>query len=109
VGTVIDPDEAFRLCNCFRIGPTDDPRDLLCYSEGVLGALSDSQDLQCQARINKTMPRKMREQQEAFARMSKACAVGNTYVGPRGGLNEIRTIVDRAKCIMVESEKLRKD
>lgn len=46
MGIVVNELVALRTpCTCYRIGPTDRPEDLMCFSRGLIGTLSDKQDL----------------------------------------------------------------
>ena len=46
MGIVVDEARAETTpCYCYRIGPTDEPRDLLCWSPGIIGALTDEQEM----------------------------------------------------------------
>jgi len=46
MGIVVDEEVAKRTpCTCYKIGPTNEPKDLLCFSPGVIGTLTDAQDV----------------------------------------------------------------
>ena len=45
MGVVIDEELAKKTgCLCYQIGPTKEPWDLLCWSKGVIGTLTDRQE-----------------------------------------------------------------
>jgi len=45
MGIVVDEAKARETpCRCFQIGPTKEAHDLLCFSKGVIGTLTNAQD-----------------------------------------------------------------
>lgn len=52
MGIVIDREKALASpCLCYQIGPTTEPEDLMCFSSGIIGTLSDPQDrIYCEAK-----------------------------------------------------------
>lgn len=46
MGIVVNELAALRTpCTCYRIGPTNRPEDLMCFSRGICGTLDNKQDL----------------------------------------------------------------
>ena len=81
MGTVVDKSKAFKKCTCYKISDKPWPKGYLCYSSGVLGAMTDVQDLQCKRASKKDAPAALMEHLEEFGDVSKDCAIGNKYKG----------------------------
>lgn len=45
MGKVVNEIRAFlSVCTCYQVGRTTYPEDLMCYSDGIMGTLSNEQD-----------------------------------------------------------------
>ena len=45
MGKLIDSEKASKTpCICYQFGPTKEPKDLLCWSSGIVGCLTDKQE-----------------------------------------------------------------
>ncbi len=45
MGLIVDEEKARKTpCKCFQIGPTKEAHDLLCFSPGIIGTLTNAQD-----------------------------------------------------------------
>lgn len=45
MGIVVDDKLAKETpCKCFKIGPTKEAHDLICFSKGIIGTLTNAQD-----------------------------------------------------------------
>lgn len=53
MGIIIDTELAGKsTCTCHAIGPTDEPEDIICFSPGIIGTLSNKQDREfCKTKI----------------------------------------------------------
>lgn len=77
MGILIDEGKAATSpCTCFRIEPRgpDVPNNLLCFSPGIVGALSDKQDKQFCAILN---IKESRGLQERFKRFKELGAIND--------------------------------
>ena len=97
MGTVVDETLAFSTCLCYQVGPSKSPEDILCYSPGVIGTLSNIQDTKCSKSKFKKASKLFLDQQARFGKVSKACAIGNKFKK-----QEITDIVMRSECILAK-------
>jgi hypothetical protein len=61
-------------CECVQIGPTTERHDLLCHSKGVIGTLSDTQELEFCNPKEITKPDGRVERIEKFRQAAKICS-----------------------------------
>lgn len=75
MGIVVDEELAKKTpCTCFKIGSTNEPKDLLCFSGGVIGTMTDAQDVKfCTERIIKPAEDGIRARVEKFREASEIC------------------------------------
>ena len=98
MGLVINEELAKRSgCTCHSIGPTDTPKDLMCFSPGVVGTLTDEQDVQfCVAGRIIIRGDAIRRRVEKFRAASKKCSL-EVEKYPKG-----ERIIPRIKCMKRE-------
>jgi hypothetical protein len=113
MGKVVNPDIAFKVCDCYQTGATEYPEDMLCYSRGVLGALNNAQDRACEERHKLVTSKKFDDNAQRLVEVSKGCKIlknvpdeeKNTYM--KGGKKFIvRDYISRSKCILAKFEEL---
>jgi len=77
MGIVIDEELARRTpCTCFKIGETEEPKDVLCFSHGIIGTLTNEQDVKfCTQRIIKPSEDGIRKRVELFREASDICVL----------------------------------
>lgn len=87
-------------CTCFQIGPTTEPKDILCFSPGIVGTLTNAQDITyCTERIIKPSEDGIRKRVELFREASDVCvAEGEKY--PKG-----ERLKPRLECMSIELKK----
>lgn len=100
MGIIMDEEIAKRTpCTCFKIGPTEAPKDLLCFSPGVIGTLTNEQDVTyCSDKLIKT-DTKIAERVQRFREASEICEV-ETAKYPKG-----EKLVPRLQCMSRELHK----
>ena len=70
MGRVIDPSTAFRVCHGFKL---DD--ELMLWSKGVIGTLSDSQEKLCdRIYVYEPVPPELVERQGEFSEVARYCS-----------------------------------
>lgn len=75
MGIIIDEELAkISGCTCHAIGPTNKPKDLMCFSPGVVGTLTNDQDIEF-CKIGRLIIRddKIKERVEIFKKASEIC------------------------------------
>lgn len=82
-----------------------DPKNILCYSPGIKGALSNYQDLYCpEEATTYALPSELyKEHIEEFANLSQECKIGGSYEKEtKSGTKtfQIRNIRNRAECLI---------
>jgi hypothetical protein len=77
MGRITDEKKAFEACNCYKINPwgAETPDNLICYSPGIIGTLTDKQDEQCKKINIKPTPRHLRRHFEKFKEMGSIMKV----------------------------------
>lgn len=73
MGVVIDEEVARKSpCLCYRIGETDKPEDLMCFSRGIIGTLSNAQDIKfCPEKEIKPATAKVMERLRLMKKLKK--------------------------------------
>lgn len=68
MGIVINEELARKTpCTCYQIGKTKEPRDLLCWSSGIIGSLSDADEvLFCPTKVIKPATRELKDRLDRF-------------------------------------------
>ncbi len=82
MGIVVNPVKAFNYCHGYRNPKTG---ELILWSEGVVGTLSDEQEKKCKVKkIIGEIPEKLEERYARFSSISMMCSskVGLKY--PKG-------------------------
>lgn len=97
---IVDEEIAKRSpCTCHKIGPTDNPEDLICFTSGAIGALTNVQDREyCSSKLIIKEDR-IRERVERFRRASQVCKI-KTAKYPKG-----ERLIPRIKCMKRELKK----
>ena len=101
MGLVVDEELAKRSgCTCHAIGPTDKPKDLICFSPGVIGTLTDEQDVQF-CTLGKLIIRDdgIKKRVQRFREASAKCDI-ETAKYPKG-----EKLIPRIKCMQKELSK----
>jgi len=75
-------------CMCFKLGMSEEPEDLLCFSKGVIGALTDTQDIELCTRRDIREPTK--GQKERLRRFKEAIAEAHRRYNEEGRLGIAR-------------------
>lgn len=101
MGLVVDEKLAeISGCVCHAIGPTDEPKDLMCFSPGVIGTLTDRQDIEfCKAGKLIIRDDKIKDRVERFRRASQVCKI-ETVKYPKG-----ERLIPRIECMRKELKK----
>ncbi|MEM3846561.1 MAG: hypothetical protein QXU98_12775 [Candidatus Parvarchaeota archaeon] len=90
-GIVVNEERAKQgICRCI---PTPTGKNL-CWSEGIIGALSQDQQQKYCKKITLEKGTKLPEHFEKFVNASKACEKGKTY-----NSTKIETLEDRLRCM----------
>lgn len=98
MGLVVDEELARRTgCTCHAIGPTYTPKDLMCFSPGVIGTLTDEQDVEF-CRVGRIIMREdgIKRRIEKFKTASKKCSL-DVKKYPKG-----ERIIPRIQCMKKE-------
>lgn len=100
MGIIVDEEIAKRSpCTCHKIGPTDNPEDLICFSPGIIGALTNVQDREyCPSKLIVKEDR-IRERVEKFRAASETCEI-ETEKYPKG-----QRLLPRIQCMSRELKK----
>ena len=77
MGRITDEKKAFDECMCYKINPwgSKTPDNLICYSQGVIGTLSNKQEETCKDIHIKPTPRKLKRHFEKFKEMGSIMKV----------------------------------
>lgn len=87
------------ICTCHQINKTEEPEDLICFSQGAIGALSKKQIRElCKT---KTIQKEdaIRERVQKFREASDVCEI-ETEKYPKG-----EKLIPRLRCMSVELKK----
>jgi len=70
MGIVIKPEIAFRVCHGYKLGD-----ELILWSDGVVGTLTDEQEKLCQSIIiHRNIPEKLKKRLFSFKEVAKECS-----------------------------------
>lgn len=110
MGIVVDEKKAYVECECYQLpgAKTKNPPDILCYSKGVRGALSDFEDTKCKKKkFHKASP-EFKQHLARFGKISKDCSINQekpkTYKGADGKTKKVTDLVSRSRCILAKSK-----
>ena len=73
MGIVVDPVLARTSgCTCYKIGEEETPENLMCFSQGIIGTLSDQQDRKfCERKTTKGPTKEFSKHIKKFEQMGK--------------------------------------
>jgi len=93
---VIDPSTAYRVCHGFKL---DD--ELMLWSRGIVGTLSDSQEKLCQkVYILEPVPPALVKRHEEFSEIAHTCSQRVREEYPKG-----ERLLPYLECMSEEAEK----
>jgi len=98
IGKIIDEKKALKTCHCYKQNPHQKDSKLICYSNGILGTLSQDQTEQCK---NIDMKPTSKTMQRHFEKFKELGAVTQVCLSNKEG----QTTEDFYKCIGREANK----